>query len=66
MALSGSCSFVLMVTLTLPALVVVVGTDGHHGTVRFTSASCGGYNSTSTPVLRIANGRVDAVGWCSR
>jgi hypothetical protein len=41
--------------MALSALVVVGDrTDGHHGTVRFASTSCGGYNSTSTPVLRVA------------
>jgi hypothetical protein len=49
--------------MALSALVVVGDrTDGHHGTVRFASASCGGYNSTSTPVLHVANGHVDSVG----
>jgi hypothetical protein len=41
-----------MLTLsTLAVGDVVGGTDGHHGTVRISSASCGGYNSTSTPVV---------------
>jgi hypothetical protein len=57
------CCSCWMATMALSALVVVGDrTDGHHGTVRLASASCGGYNSTSTPVLRVANGHVDSVG----
>jgi hypothetical protein len=55
-----------MVILTLSTLVVVDGTDGHHGTVHILLVRflCGGYNSTSTPVVGI-DGHVDTVGSCN-
>jgi hypothetical protein len=60
-----SCCSCWMATMALSALVVVGDrTDGHHGTVRFTSASCGGYNSTATPVVQnLTDGHVDTVGY---